>query len=341
MSIFKTTSAPAAEEIPDELIDQAIEWSVKIDFGTPAPETRQAFARWLQQSAAHEEAWRRVHELRANFKRVPLKLAADTLHAVETARKAARVTRRQVVKMLMLAGVTVSAGWLVKEHVPWQRLMADASTAIGQRRTITLADGTVIVLNTDSAVSTSLGDVSRLVVARRGEILITTGADVEHAARDGAKRAFWVQTPFGRLQALGTRFVVRLDGDRARISVQEGAVQMYPADGGDPRIAAAGESWWLSASESSPADATGFSDDAWTDGVLVAEKVRLADFAAELARYRPGRIVVDQRVAGLPVSGIYHVSDTDQVLRFLSQTQPVNITTRTRYWVTIGPREGD
>jgi transmembrane sensor len=42
-------------------------------------------------------------------------------------------------------------------------------------------------------------------------------------------------------------------------------------------------------------------------------------------------------VADLRVSGIYHVRDTDQALRFLAQTQPVRVTYHTRFWVVVEP----
>ncbi|MFT4193241.1 MAG: iron dicitrate transport regulator FecR, partial [Ottowia sp.] len=60
---------------------------------------------------------------------------------------------------------------------------------------------------------------------------------------------------------------------------------------------------------------------------------------AEMARYRPGRIVCDPRVADLRVSGLFHIRDTDQALQFLIQTQPVSVTYLTRWWVMVGPRE--
>ncbi len=213
--------------------------------------------------------------------------------------------------------------------------MAQAGTYTGEQSTLRLDDGTVIVLNTDTAVSTRLAGPQRLVVLRKGEILITTGDDTQSSIH--GKRPFWVHTPFGTLQALGTRFVVRLEQDRARVSVQEGAVELHPAQGSASAIAQAGESLWLAADGVSIAASRGFDEDGWADGVIAGQDMRMADLIAELSRYRPGLTVCDPQVAELRVSGIFHVRDTDQALRFLAQTQPVSITYRTRYWVTVAP----
>jgi transmembrane sensor len=319
----------AAEPLPPRVVDEAIAWAVKLDFGTPTPRARAAFERWLQAAPVHASAWERVQSLRGDFAAVPPALALGTLHAAD----AQRQRRRQGLRLLGLAGMAVAAGWTVREHAPWQRLLADASTGVGEQRTLRLDDGTTVVLNTDTALSSALSPELRTLKLHRGEILVTTGADAGAPAR----RPFWVQTPFGALQALGTRFVVRLEPGRARISVQEGAVQMHPAEDTASRMARPGDAWWLGATGAQPAPPLGFDADGWADGVVAGQGMRLADLLAELERYRHGRIVCDERVAGLRVSGVYHVRDTDQALQFLLQTQPVEVVYRTRLWVAVGP----
>ncbi|GGC12760.1 anti-sigma factor FoxR [Oxalicibacterium flavum] len=321
------------DEIPSSVIDAAIAWAVKLEFNQPTPATRQAFEHWLHAQTLHARAWQRVQSLREDFSALPQDLARDALRKVEAQRKAAGVNRRQALKLLMLAGVTVTGAWLVRDRLGWQQVMADASTRIGEQRTVQLDDGTVVVLNTDSAVSFEMTDVQRRIVLRRGEIMITTGDDRAYASR----RPFWVDTPFGAMQALGTRFVVRLEDAQARVSVQDGAVRMHPAAGGATAVAQPGESWWLRRDAVMSAAQQGFRPDGWSDGVIAGQDMRLADLLGELARYRSGRIVCDDSVADLRVSGIYHVRDTDQALRFLLQTQPVSITYYTRFWVAVGP----
>lgn len=333
-----------AERLPESVIDAAIIWAVRLDYNTATTEQRRAFERWLQANPLHGLAWQRVHalkEFQGDLHGLPSRLARDTLRTAQSHRNDHAMSRRNVMKLLSLAGIAVATGWLTREHTPWQRLLADASTATGQQKTVHLDDGTVIVLNTDSGVSTDLVGTRRLVVLQRGEILVTTGADTEASGRLGHTRPFWVYTPFGKMQALGTRFVVRLDEGRACISVQEGAVELHPADGGAPVIVRPGESRWLMTDGSLPAEREAFKAGGWAEGVIAGKNIRLEDLLAELSRYRTGRIVCDPRVADLRLSGVFHVMDTERVLQFLAQTQPVSVSYRTRFWVAVGPRPRD
>jgi len=322
---------PVTGEIASTVVDAAIDWMVKLEFNQPSAATRDAFDVWLNAQPVHAQAWERVHSLRKDFASVPRGMASDALHAVDKQRQANRLSRRQTLKILMLAGVAVTATWAVRDDVPWQRALADASTRVGEQRTMHLDDGTVLVLNTDTAVSFDMNGTQRRILLRRGEIMITTGDDITY--KD--KRSFWIDTPFGTMQALGTRFVVRLEDDRARISVQDGAVQMHPAKAKESLIANVGESWWLSDYAIESADTLGMRQDGWADGVIAGQNMRLDDLLAELSRYRRGRVVCDADVGDLRVSGIYHVRDTDQVLQFLLQTQPIKVTYYTRFWVAV------
>lgn len=327
--------------LPENIIEAAITWSIKLDYNDPAPETHRSFNQWLHANPLHRLAWQRVHSLndfRNDCRNLPSRLAFDTLQEVDSRRQSRKLNRRNAMKLLSLASITIVTGWGVREHTPWQRLLADASTATGKQRALYLTDGTVIVLNTDSAVSFDLTETQRLIVLQRGEMHITTGPDAEISARTGRKRPFRVRTPFGELQALGTRFVVRLDEQHARVSVQEGAVELHPAAGGASAIVQAGESRRLTGSSILPAADRYFEEDGWVSGVIAGKNIRLADLVAELSRYRPGYIVCDERVADLPISGIFHVKDTDKALQFLAQTQPISVTYRTRFWVMVGPK---
>lgn len=321
--------------LPEDIIDAAITWVVKLDYNQPTPRMRSAFERWLQADPRHALAWQRMDSLKQPFVSVPPKLLRGALDNVDARREHVLRKRRNAMKLLSLAGLTLGMGWIVREQTPWQRLLADASTATGEQKTLHLADGTVIVLNTDSAVSIDLAGAHRVVMLRRGEILVTTGADAEAPAR----RPFWVHTPYGHMQALGTRFTVRLDDGRARVSVQEGAVEVHPAGGGATHVVRPDESRWLAEDGSAPADLGGFEADGWSDGVIAGRNIRLADLLNELSRYRSGRIICDERVAELQVSGLFHIANTDQALQFLAQTQPVQVHYHTRFWVTVGPEQ--
>ncbi|WP_051237619.1 FecR domain-containing protein [Ottowia thiooxydans] len=341
---------PEAERLPERLIQAAIGWAVRLNYGQPDDKERHAFEDWLRADSRHGTAWQRVTGLKGfqfavggldSPSALPTKLARDALQAVQSLRDRRSSNRRKTVKLLAGAGITAAAGWLTREHAPWQRVLADASTGVGEQKRMRLEDGTVVVLNTDSAISIDLSGTSRRITLRRGEMLVVTGPDSDAASHLGERRPFWVHTPFGGMQALGTRFTVRLEEKRARVGVQEGAVALHPAQhtssGDMPAVVSVGEIRFLSQDGTRIAESQGFGDDDWAEGVIAGKNIRLQALLAEMERYRHGRIVCDPRVAELRVSGLFHIKDTDQALQFLMQTQPIHVTYRTRWWVQVEP----
>jgi len=79
---------------------------------------------------------------------------------------------------------------------------------------------------------------------------------------------------------------------------------------------------------------------AWVDGVLLADSIRLGDFIDELSRYRRGYLACDPRVADLPVVGAFPLGDTERILSALASTLPVRVHRRTSWWVTLEPGPG-
>ena len=165
----------------------------------------------------------------------------------------------------------------------------------------------------------------------RGEILVQTAPDSLH-------RPFIVQTAMGAVQALGTRFTVRERASGIEVGVLQGAVQLRPAHA--PHAAqriAAGEQGTFTAQQAVHSGALDTAASAWAEGMLVASRMRLEDFLAELGRYRRGRLGCDPAVAGLHVSGAYPLADTDRVLAALTSSLPVEIHSFSRYWVMVRP----
>jgi Fe2+-dicitrate sensor, membrane component len=76
-------------------------------------------------------------------------------------------------------------------------------------------------MNSGTALDLTFDHQQRRIRLLAGEIMVQTGK-----AGDG--RPFWVETPMGSLQALGTGFSVRLAEDSALLAVEQGAVSVRP-----------------------------------------------------------------------------------------------------------------
>ena len=313
---------------PDpRVVKQAIQWTLRLN-GNPAPELLSACQHWRQANPEHETAWLRVQalnsELAAGYQAVP-----GARMALENTTQ--RLQRRQALKLLSTLAIGASALWLAREVAPWQRWMADYSTATGERKRFTLADGSVLQLNTDSAVNVRFDSLQRLLLLERGEMLLSTAKD--------AARPLRVSSRDGLFEALGTRFVLRQDKRSTRLSIADGSVAIAPrVRGQTTAIAKAGQTYEINGDSALLAEHSNMDSGAWVDGLIVTRDMRLADFLAEIGRYRHGYLHCDASVADLRLSGVFRLDDTDQLLALLPQTLPVQVEKRTGWWVTVSAR---
>ncbi|MNN64333.1 fec operon regulator FecR [compost metagenome] len=70
----------------------------------------------------------------------------------------------------------------------------------------------------------------------------------------------------------------------------------------------------------------------------MAERQPLGQFLAELARHRPGFLRCSDEAAGLLLTGVFPLADTDRILAALERSLPVRVSYRTRYWVSVQRR---
>lgn len=310
------------------VVRQAAEWMARVWSDDTSDEVRAACAQWRASDPEHERAWRRLQAVEDKLLGLPREVAQHTL------REPAATTYRHRRRALQALGVIIAAGGagLAAHDTPtWWLVAADHSTRTGQIRDITLPDGSKVVLNTATALDVRFDAAQRLLVLHAGEILITTAPDPA-----AVQRPLRVQTRDGMLQARGTRFTVRQSADASHIAVFEGAVEVRPRlHAAAMLLLGAGQGATFSAERSDAPVAVEDTDAGWTRGVLVVEAMRLADFVAELSRYRAGLLRCAPEVADLRVSGVFSLHDTDRALDNLTLVLPVAVLYRTRYWVTV------
>ena len=320
--------------LPPAVIDASIAWAVHFGAGEATPASRAAWQRWRAADPLHERAWQQLEAGSALRERARGLGAATALAALAAPASAGR---RQALRMLGWTVVGGGAAWAGLDAAPWQAWSADLRTATGEQREVLLADGTRVLLNTDTALDVRFGQGLRALRLLHGEIFITTAADTADVFRP-----FVVDTPCGRVRALGTRFSVRHDARAApesAVAVYAGAVELHPTQQSDAVLRLdAGEAGTLARDAARRADqALAAAQPDWAGGVLVASDMPLADFVAELRRYRPGVITLAPEVAQLRLSGVFPLADTDRILAALAQVLPVRVNVPMRWWARIGP----
>lgn len=313
------------------LLDEAADWLVRLnDEGLTVAE-HAAFERWRHTSADHEGAWMRAELLMGKLGGLPTALAMPALD------RSQRRSRRAAVARLALLLAAVPGGWMSWRMVQQQGWTADLRTATGKQRSVTLADGSRLLLDTASAVDIRFDVHQRLIHLRRGSILLETAPDPS-----GVDRPLLVATAVGRLRALGTRFSVQQDGEGrfVDLAVTQGAVEVTLHGASRPAQVVPAGSWVRLTTQSAGALQTASAQQlAWAQGMLVADAMPMAEVCARLARYRSGLLHCAPEVMSIRVSGAYPLADTDRALAMLAETYAVSVHQRWRgYWVTVAAR---
>jgi transmembrane sensor len=288
-------------------------------------EREAALQDWLAASTAHRVAYLRLHQAWQRADRLgacrPLpeaaaRPAAGAWRPSRHAPAAAWAARAAGVAVL---GLALAGLWSLTrdESASGAPAVAQAeqahATAKGERATMSMADGSRLTLNTATRLRTALTASSRTVWLDEGE------AHFE-VARD-ARRPFVVQAGEQRVTVLGTRFSVRREGQRLRVSVLEGRVRVQPERNQRGAVLNGGDLALVEPDHVIVARRTArqLQDElAWLDGKLVFDQATLGEVAQEFNRYNRRPLVIDdEAVAGIRVGGAFDVHNVEGFARLL------------------------
>ncbi|HBK46596.1 MAG TPA: iron dicitrate transport regulator FecR [Xanthomonadaceae bacterium] len=311
------------------MADAAAAWLTVLMSGEASPQDQQRWQDWHSADPEHARAWSHIEAVTARMGLLDPGAAYRSLASGQPSSSG----RRRALKLLAWSGAVGASGLLLTRLPAWQQAMADYRTGTGEQRDLVLDDGSRITLNTASALDVRFDARQRRLHLLRGEAYIVTGHGTPAA---NEQRPFLFDTAAGRVQALGTRFMLRHQGDRTEVWVFEGAVRVTPgAARAATRIVQSGQRLAFDARGLGPLGTADEQSAAWKDGLIVADQIRLDEFLADLGRYRSGILSCDPAIAGLKVSGVFPLRNTDQILATLPQVLPVRVRAPTRYWVTL------
>lgn len=280
------TDATMSEALPlTDLSDDAIDWQVLLHSGNASPADRVRYQRWRGLSAAHQAAAVEAEALWGDL--------GQTQAAADLAKPPRRRPWGAAIAASLLAAMLGYGGW---QQAPV--LLADYHTSTGERRTITLEDGSKVTLNSASALSVNFSDSRRVVSLKAGEALFEPVDD---------PRPFVVDSGHDAVQGSGAVFSVRRQGASSSVVVARGEARL-----GEQRLTAS-------------ADAQ--AQTAWQRGKLIFNARPLREVIAELERYQHGRILIsDKQLGALQVSGVFDLNDPEALLRTLEQRYALKVT---------------
>ena len=307
----------SAADFSAQVAEQAVHWLLEIQNGPLSPRQQHAFQQWLNAHSEHQRAWDHMQRVNQRLRGLSSPLAHTALNAPKSS------SRRQALKLLLILGAGSAATWGLRE--PLMPMLADYRSPIGQRRKLQLEDGSQLQLNTNTSVDVRSEAGQRLIRLLDGEIMLTSSNGLH------------LQTAQGLLRSASARLNVRQLRNRTQVAVFAGRVELTANSGAslsigpNQQLAFTDQRW-------DPPRALDANSGAWTDGMLVAAHMRLADFLDELGRYRRGQLNCDPQVADLLISGSYPLDDSERVLELLEISLPVKVQRFTRYWVTVQAR---
>jgi transmembrane sensor len=314
----------------DHQVAQAINWLIKFESGQNTITEQQLFQQWLKAEPLHEIAWQRLgqasqrfsHHLHRNI------TSSQALYSLNTADKQLKAKRRTL-NTLSGVGVFALSAWFTRDYTGvgqtgryvYGRMLSDLSTDVGEQKTLRLANGSMLTLNTQSAMDIDFNTQPPLVL-HYGELAIKNSQGEKLRASNN------VFSP-----KVGSEFTLFKQYDLCRLEVVTGHVNCTLANGENYKIAAG--QGLMRQGRTTRKFKGGANTLSWRQGLITAQRTPLGDFIKELSRYKSGYLHCDNSIAALTLSGSFPIADTSAILDNLCQILPIRQQRIGRFWVRL------
>lgn len=277
---------------------EAAEWFARLGSTSVSTETIHAFFAW-RKAAENAEAYKRIEQ---NWKRMDRLNGDPEIHAMlaqigGSPKRKSVFTRRTLLPgaiAMIIAGVGAAYWWSAQSPETFE-------TGVGEQRSVQLADGSFVRLDTDSRIRVELTDGARHVELVQGQALF----DVAH----DASRPFTVGADGMTVTALGTVFDVRRTGADVQVVLVQGRVRVKAA-GGPDQILNPDQTARTTRQGAKTASINAAAATSWTEGRLVFSGTPLAAAVTEVNRYLVDKVVIEApEVQSTPISGTYRAGD--------------------------------
>ena len=333
---------------------EAAEWVVRLQDPKVTRSERAEYVRWLRESSLHLAEMLRVSHIHGELavfpywsEIAPIEGSSDGGSVVEfsgawgppikESRSVRGVRFRHYISALAAAIAILGVALAYFGDFQYRTIDTEA----GERRTATLADGSVVRLSPETTLRVHFTRSERRIMLSRGEALFLV-------AKDPAK-PFLVETDRTRVRAVGTAFDVEHRYDSVIVTVEEGRVAVTEAPT-EPFLTLAQNR--ATAEVSLDADqqiivpaggSTGqvrkvdsHRELAWADGHLVFDHDPVAAVVRQFNRFNRVQIqVLDPQLAARPVSAVFSVSGPEAFVSFLEAVANIRVKHPSRNMIVI------
>lgn len=317
-----------------KVIKEAYSWYTKVISDDMDAKEQVELEAWLQEDARHKGAyeraqllWERVGEIDKNDLPqhvLPRSHTNDDDHPANKIRTLISTWFRP--KGTALAGAVIAGLMVVvilSNNVLFQK--GDThQTDKGEIRTVSLDDGSEVLLGADSKIRVNYQTGVRHIKLLHGEAYFDVEADNQ--------RPFTVDATYTNIEVVGTEFNVKDGIDAVTVAVAEGMVRVGGSDNNTSsdivaKTFKAGQlikvtSRGLSGIESTPVASIG----AWRNGEMMYVNANLKDIMADAERYYEGQIfVLGNNARQTNLNMVFKSNDIDRLLQTLEEALPIEI----------------
>jgi transmembrane sensor len=316
----------------------AVEWQIKLLSGETLPAEISDFKTWLKARPENAEAYARLTDMWDGME--PLANSDFVQECLNTSRRHnADSTAISYLKSFWVAvqrllsprraaaisGLAIAAIIIINISGPDGEVYR---TALGEQRTIQLADGSTVILNTSTTINVSYFDDERRISLLEGQASFDVAPDTQ--------RPFIVDIGDGFVRALGTQFDVYRSSEAVTVTLIEGKVEVTSTP---PRSVGAKLLKRTSSPEASfraklsPGEQVAIAAAgpisriaevdvdrvvAWREGKVNFRNTPLAEAVADMNRYSSTKIIIAEKdLEGLRVSGVFRVGNSDHFVNAL------------------------
>lgn len=327
-----------------QILDEASNWFVDFRAGDIDAHARNEFQEWLRRSPDHIQAYL---DIAATYAELPAPSPNGELDVQALIDNARFSTDANVIPLEVRGSeVSVASGLSPSAKTSSRRALAIAAsfllvtlalgswlyiardtytTDIGEQRSLVLADGSMVELNSRTRIRVRYTDDERRVDLIDGQALFQVAKNTH--------RPFIVHVDDTQVRAVGTQFDVYRKHSGTIVTVIEGRVAIKQAvpGSGVSRVSGQSPSLILAAGEqltvrqktpTQPQTVNPNRATAWTQRQLIFENASLHDVAEEFNRYSTRPIIIETGdFDTFHISGTYSSTNAESLLRFL-RVQP-------------------
>lgn len=333
---------------PDDAVEAAAYWDARLRMPSANEEDRRLFTEWRDSGADNRAAFDEMQAVlgilrNAGSGHPELRAMRDA--AVEATSPARRWRRLGAVAAMLVAvvGGAVTFNSLsptelggAKSEVASTPLAEHGyATTLGERSTVTLADGSRITLNTDSRVSVALRPDRRDVAVLAGQALFEVAKD--------KTRPFVVRAGDKTVTALGTTFDIRLRPKGMEVTLIEGRVAVARAVPGltpsQPVELKPGQQLVsTSGGQALLRKVDVEKETSWREGRVIFDDQTLASAVVEMNRYSPVKIIADPTIAHIRINGMFKAGQQASFARTLEAYLPIEAVSTADEQIELRPR---